>query len=104
MGAVRPRLRLKLAPEGSPTNSRARAGDAWKGVKSLRVSSRRLPEFRLELGRQYRLPVALHADHGPATLLGFIERLVELADFRSAVIRELTVGVVVVQQEQQAPR
>src|SRR5260221_2715716 len=45
------------------------------------------------------LPVVLHADHGPAAGIGFVEPLVEAADARFAVVGPFAAGVVVVNVE-----
>src|SRR5262245_15457664 len=43
-----------------------------------------------------RLPVRLHVDHSPAALLRFVQRLVEPADARIAVIGVFALGIGVV--------
>src|SRR5262249_61585463 len=59
-------------------------------------SRRSGPPFRvLLLEREDLLPVGLHADDDPVVGLRLVERLVEPADVRLAIIRELALGVVV---------
>ncbi|MNL87459.1 hypothetical protein D3C87_2166210 [compost metagenome] len=54
---------------------------------------------RSGLGREHRLPIALHADDRPAPGGGFVEGLVQLADLRLPVVGVLADGVVVVDQD-----
>src|SRR5882724_1468891 len=49
-----------------------------------------------------RLPVVLHADHGPAFRLRLVPGLVELADLRLPVVGILARGVVVMHDQHEA--
>ena len=54
--------------------------------------------------REHRLPVVLHVDDRPALRLGLVERLVELADVRVAVVGEFALGVGVVDDQARSAR
>ena len=55
-------------------------------------------------GGKISLPVVLHVDDGPALLRGLVERLVELADVRSAIVGIFALGVGVVDDEAEPRR
>src|SRR5215203_5273059 len=48
--------------------------------------------------RKYAIPIVLHAYDGPAFRLGLVERFVEVADRRLAIIGKLAFGVGVMYQ------
>src|SRR5262245_40067096 len=56
----------------------------------------------LFLEREDPAPIGLHADDDPAVAPRLIQRLVELADLRLAVVHELAPRIVVVDDEHQA--
>ena len=61
-----------------------------------------LPESTNRRCWKYGLPVALHADDRDAVLRRAVERLGERAQLEIAVVGELALGIVVVQQQREA--
>src|SRR5262245_60726596 len=83
--------------------------EAWASLYSLSAMDRRLCtcfEFFVSACLFFEsknlFPVRFHAYYDPVLCLRFIERLVEAADPRLAVIGELTLAVVVVDDQHEA--
>jgi hypothetical protein len=55
-----------------------------------------------ELKRVNNLPVLLHVHHGPPPVDRFIQRLIQMTNFRFAIIGPFALGIGVADQERQA--